>query len=70
MEKGSIGSWDPYHFYMPRLREKKVSREIHALKKPIFKFPTTPHLAVLENSSIRNDKVMTAEERHFFLSIK
>ena len=33
-----------------------------------FKFPSTPHLAVLEGVSVRGDKVMTAQERDAFLS--
>ncbi len=33
-----------------------------------FKFPPTPHLAVLEGVSVRGDKVMTAQERDAFLS--
>ena len=32
-----------------------------------FKFPSTPHLAVLENSNIRDDKVLSKEERELFL---
>lgn len=35
-----------------------------------FKFPSTPHLALLDNADVRNDKVMTASERNEFLCHK
>jgi len=34
----------------------------------MFKFPKTPHLTVLEEVSIRDDKVMTEQERDEFLT--
>jgi ATP-dependent RNA circularization protein (DNA/RNA ligase family) len=33
-----------------------------------MKFPSTPHLAVLDGASIRDDKVLSVAERDFFLS--
>lgn len=32
-----------------------------------FKFPSTPHLAVLANTDVRGDKVLSADERNGFL---
>lgn len=37
------------------------------MKNDFFKFPSTPHLAVLSNVNIRNDKVLTESERNEFL---
>ncbi len=33
-----------------------------------LKFPTTPHLALLDGVSVRNDKVLSLRERDFFLT--
>ena len=33
----------------------------------IFKFPTTPHLTILGDIQIRDDKVMTESERNEFI---
>lgn len=33
-----------------------------------FKFPSTPHLAVLEGASVRDDKILAPKERDQFLS--
>lgn len=33
-----------------------------------FKFPSTPHLAILDDTEIRSDKVMSEQERNEFLS--
>jgi len=43
-----------------------ISRNFHYDK--MFKFPKTPHLANLSFSSIRDDKVLTEQERSDFLS--
>jgi hypothetical protein len=37
------------------------------MEEGFFKFPTTPHLALLGGSIIRGDKVMSEEERNEFL---
>ena len=37
------------------------------MRDNFIKFPSTPHLALLGNADIRNDKVMTASERNEFL---
>jgi ATP-dependent RNA circularization protein (DNA/RNA ligase family) len=40
------------------------------MNEVIFKFPSTPHLAVLGNNIVRDDKVMTENERIEFLQHK
>ena len=37
------------------------------MNSDFFKFPTTPHLAVFETDSVREDKVLTERERDEFL---
>ena len=37
------------------------------MKEDFFKFPTTPHLAILGNLNIRDDKVLSETERDSFL---
>lgn len=37
------------------------------MKDDFFKFPTTPHLALIGGVKIRNDKVMSESERNVFL---
>jgi hypothetical protein len=38
------------------------------VESKFYKYPSTPHLAILPGVSVRNDKVLSAEEREFFLS--
>ena len=37
------------------------------MRDDFFKFPSTPHLALLGNADVRNDKVLTASEQSEFL---
>ena len=37
------------------------------MREDFFKFPSTPHLAVLGNVDVRGDKVMSESERTAFL---
>lgn len=37
------------------------------MKKDFFKFPATPHLAIIGGDPVRDDKVLTNEEREEFL---
>ena len=40
------------------------------MKNDFFKFPSTPHLAMLADVEVRNDKVLSEAEQNDFLNIK
>jgi ATP-dependent RNA circularization protein (DNA/RNA ligase family) len=47
--------------------EQNMMRKWGRVREHFIKFPSTPHLALLGNTKIRNDKVMSNEERETFL---
>ena len=53
---------------MSRLRRNQVRGQDGHVKDSFFKFPSTPHLATLPGVEIRDDKVLTANERSAFLT--
>lgn len=52
---------------MPRVRRSEVCNQVGQVNDSFFKFPSTPHLATLSGVEIRDDKVLTANERSAFL---
>ena len=46
------------HFLCPDYAEGKICGEDGRVKDDFFKFPSTPHLALLGDVEVRGDKVM------------
>jgi hypothetical protein len=55
---------------MSGLRSEKISGENRLVNNDFLKFPSTPHIAVLDGVVIRGDKVFTETEREEFLEHK
>lgn len=54
---------------VPRLHTKQIQKEDGVMKdEDFFKFPSTPHLATLDDVVVRGDKVFTESERRDFLT--
>ena len=55
-------------FICPDYIERKYHEKTCKHGIEFYKYPSTPHVIVLPGVSVRNDKVLSAEERKFFLS--
>lgn len=54
-------------FPFPCLRQSQIQGEDGSVNEVFFKFPFTPHLAVMGENIVRDDKVMTENKRAEFL---
>lgn len=52
---------------MSGVRSGKICKEDRDVNDQFFKFPSTPHLAILGGSAVRGDKVLSEFEREKFL---
>jgi hypothetical protein len=67
--EGCLGTGRCYCIFpLSRLRGASLREKEEWMNQEIYKFPVTPHLAILGKTIIRDDKVMSRPEREEFLS--